>query len=255
MFDFLHRLLGLRIPGLDLQATETSFTITLRNIQLFRTEIPAIVRMASLPGQAVDTMRTTVHEVRQVLARVTQVTQTTQYDQQQRRQIITLSPAAWFVLIALDVFLLPSAVAGVVMLFWLAVVWLILYLTYETADFIAYHTARTLDGPVETSIRLIWGLARSGQMFLLANTTAVNRPDPGSINAPVTGRAEGSTSMAVTGPAEGSTSTAVIGPAAAPERESEEVMLHEGLAQEESQPPEPGFLSTPPASRRRRGGK
>ncbi|KAK4043546.1 hypothetical protein C8A01DRAFT_32274 [Parachaetomium inaequale] len=263
MFAFFRRLLSLRIPGLDLQATETSFTVTLRNIQLFRTEIPTIVRAARLPGQARDTMRTTVHRVRHVITRVTRVTQTTQQDQQQRRQIITLSPAAWCVLITLDVFLLPLALAGLFILFWLAVIWLILYLTYETADCIAFNAAHMLDGPVETSLKLIWGLARSGQMFLLANTMAVNRQAntpvtggaEGSTSMAVTGGAVGSTSMAVTGPTAGSTSTAVAGPVAGQDRESEEVILYEGRAQDERQLPEPGFLSTPPATRRRRGDK
>ncbi|KAL2171604.1 hypothetical protein VTG60DRAFT_2172 [Thermothelomyces hinnuleus] len=84
-----------------------------------------------------------------------------------RRNLAALSPVGWCILLFLNILLVPLALTGVTILFWLAIVWLVLYGVYEVTDRVAYLTARLLDGPVETAIAIIWNMARSGQAYLI----------------------------------------------------------------------------------------
>ncbi|KAK4250103.1 hypothetical protein C7999DRAFT_12065 [Corynascus novoguineensis] len=95
-----------------------------------------------------------------------------------RRYFVAFPPASWFIFFVLNIFLSPLVLAGVTILFWLAVAWLILYYIYEAADRIAYLAACLLDGPVETGITVIWDIARNGQAYLIRELGAFDLPTP-----------------------------------------------------------------------------
>ncbi|KAH6847890.1 hypothetical protein B0I37DRAFT_153554 [Chaetomium sp. MPI-CAGE-AT-0009] len=149
------------VPGLDIRATEKSFTIKIGNNKPLQIELLAIVRLVYLLSEARDFFYTTLHRARRTRA------QLKRSYRQHLGQIVTIAPAAWCILVLVTVIFSPLTFAGIAMVLALYATRLVLHASYEAAQIIARVTRRLLDGPVQTFISIIWNLARSVQPLLV----------------------------------------------------------------------------------------
>lgn len=149
------------VPSFHVRATEKSFAIGFGKNQLFRTESPTIVRLGRLLCEARDFFYTALHKARLQRALLKR--------RQHQGKIITITPRTWWILLIVNFLFCPLIFAGIAMLSWLLATWLVLYLSYESAQIVTTVTRRLLDGPVQTFISVIWNVVRSVQLLLVTN--------------------------------------------------------------------------------------
>lgn len=139
------------VPSFYVRATEKSFAVGFGKNQLFRTELPAIVRLDRLYLNVPDYFYTALHKsrlLRTVLKR--------NYRQRWERNI-TIIPKVWWALVVLSVFFYPLTI---VMAVWIFAIWLVLCLSHEAAQIITRVTGRLLEDPFRTFISVISNLSR-----------------------------------------------------------------------------------------------
>jgi hypothetical protein len=149
------------VPSFYVQTTEKSFAINFGKNQLFRTESSTIVFLGRLLRDARDFFHTALHKSRLQRALLKR--------RQHPGKTITITPKTWWMPLAVSFLFCPLTFAGIAMLSWLLATWLVLYLSYESAQIVTKVTRRLLNGPVQTFILIIWNVARSVQLLLVTS--------------------------------------------------------------------------------------
>lgn len=83
-----------------------------------------------------------------------------------RQKLASLRPMRWCMVLFLAILLIPLALAGITVLFWLGIAWLVLSGIYAVSDRAASFTDQLLGGPVEGTIAFIQNTGRNGLSYL-----------------------------------------------------------------------------------------